>query len=603
MGKDQPRKRFHRSKLFWFGTTSLALYLILGNSLLRTQWLQQILSRKPSLNISWKNGYTLFPGHVQLAGLKLEGNPRLTKWQVSAERAHGWINLFALPFKSFQAYGVDGEGVVSEIQRKTNPPPKKHRPPGWKIGLHGLAVDRVNRLQFDQFLLECDGRVRGSAEFQVRGLIHMQELGIDFRHGNLTQKGSVIGSQLQLQVDAGLAPFKTGQYAPRAMWDLASGQVKIDAQITSLGFLSALLERAPWLALKGGGHLNGQLHLDKGRILAPSKIHIGDGSIQAHYLDTVVAGKAIIQIKVDPDETPNKLVLEASISPFDILGIGGEPYIQGSGFQLTTETRNLQLSQPFGDLVAHIVIPDSHIPDLTVYNQYLPAKTSLEVIGGEGRLTAEFDFDASAHKGRGKIHLRGEQVRASVEELPMAGGFHLETKMISDDLTQRKFQLDGTRLVMMDVHTGEGKQESGPWEGQITVEAGEMVWRKPLEVEALLNFDLQDSSPLVAIMAKRRKLVAWSKDLLTVENLLGKGHLKMKHRAMIVSPFQVTGEKLEMLGQLKFEENVAHGKMFIAFKGLHLGVAFENGQRDLKFIKARKWYENYPNLPETGSID
>lgn len=590
------KSRFSGSR--WFKRILLAIalcfvcYLIAGNVLLRTAWLQNILSRKPSLNISWQSGITVFPGHVRLQQFQIAGNQRLAKWDLEAVTVSGWINLLRLPLKDFRASQIKGETIVHRFERIANPSPRIKKPPGWNISLENLELSDVEQLTFDEYLLSGDGKVAGSIQFQVRGEVDLRNAAIQFERSELRQDGEVIGRSLQFTAEGQMAPFKPGAQPVRELFNLTDAHLKMDGQVASLGFLEVFLEKAPWLKLSGGGHLRGDWYLEKGQIGPNSSIQLSDGDLQAQYLETVVIGSAAMQVNA----SPKGLKIQADLAPFDIVNVEGDSYISGSGFKLTATSENLQLGKPFDDLVANIEIPESKIPDLTIYNGYLPPNAGVAVTQGHGTLAANFHFEAKTHRGFGEVRLNGSSVLATVDQLPMAGSFQLKAKLQATDLLAKRFELAGSELSLQDVYTGNEKTDGKPWEGKVVMEKGTLIWQQPLILNADLRMAMQDSSPIVALMAKRKKVVALGQNILTVKNLSGSGSLTMNQDAVIMNPFQMNGEKLEVMGQLQFGRKVINGKMFIKFRGIKLGIAFEDSKRNIKWTRARKWYAQYPDL-------
>lgn len=567
-------------------------YLLVGNGLLRTAWLQNQLSRKPSLDIRWQTGHTLIPGKVHLKDFRIEGHQRAANWHLTAAQVSGWVNLLVLPLKDFRASHLKGHTVVTQIARVPNPPPKPNKPPGWKVSLKKLDLKQVQKVHFDGFELVGDGRAHGTVTFRVRDKVDLSQAQIDFKNAELSQDGQKISRSLTFTLDGSMDPFKPGAQPPRTLLNLTNATLDFDGKVSSLGFLHVFLEKAPWLKLSGGGHVKAHWILDKGRIAEKSTLKLTEGDLQAQYLNSVVIGRAAMNIGA----TSQGLKIQAGIEPFDVIGIEGEPYVTGSGFEIIATSKNLQLDQPFDDLVADIRIPESNIPDITVYNAYLPQKTSVKVKEGKGRLAAKFHFEAQSQSGHGEVDLWGESVVASVDDLPMAGKFHLKALLNTNDLMAHKFELSGSEITLEDVYTGSQKTDGEPWMGKVVMDQGTVVWKKPMTVDANMRLALQDSSPIVALMAQRKKIFEMAQDLLTVKNLIGTGHLRLEKDALYMSPFAIKGEKLEVLGQLKFQKNVANGKMFVKFRGIKLGIALENSKRDIKWTRSRKWYAAQPDI-------
>jgi len=527
----------------------------------------------------------------------MTGDQRIAKWTISSHQVSGWINVFALPFRSFEAFGIKGDHVRSQIDRKPNPVPKPPRPPGWKVRLKGMALKQIQALTFDDYQLRGQGIVRGSLEFQVRGEVNLEHLEAAFQEALLTQNTNTIAILREVKASGGMKPFALGSVSKNHLMDLLTAAVHLNADVTSLRFLDPFLARSPWLKLSGGGTLLGDIKVVEGILGQGSKLELLRGDLQAQYLESVALGDASLALEVSPNSKDPQLILTATISPFQILGVEGEPYLFGNNFQLKATSQNLHLSKPFDDLIAVVDIPESRIPDIMEYNAYFPKNATFAVTSGSGRLAGKFHFETQSKKGTAFIDIWGDQVSATMDQNPLTGDFHLNAQLETKDLLAKNFSIAGSQLSLKNIHTSSDPEEK-PWFGEMVVESGQILLQRPLSVNAEMRLALRNSAPFVAIMARKKRVVDWASDFLTVQNLIGTGRLRFASDTIAIQPFEIQGEKVEILGQLQFRQHTAHGQMFIRFRGINLGIDIQKGERDYKLLRPRKWYQAQIKPPE-----
>src|SRR5436305_28789 len=93
-----------RSVRIWLKRLLFAILLLTGvyllgvNLFLNSPLAPKAFNRRPAkFRIAWSAAWTVWPGLVQVRGLRLWGHVNSTTWTVDAERARGWINLGAFP--------------------------------------------------------------------------------------------------------------------------------------------------------------------------------------------------------------------------------------------------------------------------------------------------------------------------------------------------------------------------------------------------------------------------------------------------------------------------------------------------------------------------
>ena len=97
-----------------------ALYLLLGNVLIKTAILKRLANTSPSVQLDYGSAYTLFPGRVHVTGLELRSEDYNVQFEVTAESATLDVNLLALAARRFHALRVRAEGVGFRARHKVH---------------------------------------------------------------------------------------------------------------------------------------------------------------------------------------------------------------------------------------------------------------------------------------------------------------------------------------------------------------------------------------------------------------------------------------------------------------------------------------------------
>src|SRR5262249_54238668 len=160
-----------RTVRIWLKRLVLAILLLTGvylvgiNLFLNSPLAPRAFNRRPAkFRIAWSAAWTVWPGLVQVRGLRLWGHVNSTTWTVDAERARGWINLGTLPGRTFRVTELHAEGVRSTVLRgpeqetaedrreaaePETPEDRSYQP--WTLRFERITLEHVRELAFNDF--------------------------------------------------------------------------------------------------------------------------------------------------------------------------------------------------------------------------------------------------------------------------------------------------------------------------------------------------------------------------------------------------------------------------------------------------------------------
>jgi hypothetical protein len=92
------------------------------------------------------------------------------------------------------------------------------------------------------------------------------------------------------------------------------------------------------------------------------------------------------------------------------------PHLEGKGL-VVTATGPTELDRPPSSLDVVVDLPESKIPDLRVYSQYLPTGAGIAIEGGTGKAKAHLEVGAVDRIGHGTIDLVTNDAKVKVDDV------------------------------------------------------------------------------------------------------------------------------------------------------------------------------------------
>lgn len=542
------------------------------------------------------------PGEVRGERLRLTFPGRRASLEISAAKGAGRIDLPALLRREVRLDGVKAEGAHLRLTPGLPPPQKKaaSQRGRWSAQLADLQLEGDCEVALSDF--RVDGKLRAAGGLSWGGgKLAIDGTSLDFLDGRLQAQGETVAHGLALQGKVGLAPLALAETKGRAILRLISGQAKVDGSLASLAFLKPYLAKASWLTLDGDGTLHADVLLDHGRLLRGSRFAVKPAHLRTEYLLSRATGSAEMTGVVERKKSGDELNVGVRFDRFEVRSReqpDSPPHVRGRGLRLSLVTRDLDLVRPGNDLRARIDLPTTEMKDLTFYNGYLPPASGVEIVSGSGSVGFWLEMETARSTARGEMRLASPGLVVRLNDVELVGALDLKAPLTSPDLRHGRFGLDGTRLALdrmalREIGADADSSETAPndWWARLDLTRASMDFGRPLSVSGSVRLSMKDSGLLLALFSRRKRFLSWFKDLLTVEDVLAQGNLRLDRGAFVLNPLNVTGEKIELRTKLRLSRDRKRGFLYVRHGRKAVGIELLEGKRDFRLIRPLVWYQ------------
>ncbi len=378
-----------------------------------------------------------------------------------------------------------------------------------------------------------------------------------------------------------------------------SGVVRLEGSVANIGFINNFLKNSQGLKFSGNGYLDADLRLLDGQVSPGSRLQITSDNLSSRFLDFEANGSGMVSAQIEGAANTPVARLESFIKSFRLRRLGETvSYVSGKGFQITAVAGSFDSIQGLQNLDTSVRLIAAEIPDISVYNSYLPENAGISIDSGKGRVTGDFHLIGSS--GSGNLDMQADGVEVNVKDQIIKGDLRINTRLADGNLEKMVFDASGTRLRIENGSLlSKNGTEAEEWWGQLDIKHGQMTWKRPLLLNATLNLHLRDSGLLVHMFAKQKK--KWLNDLLTIKNVQGETTVILNGKSILLSKVRITGEQLLVLADVHLYEKDIRGGMYARYGILRIGVELEDENRTLKLLKPRKWYDSFSERFEAGA--
>ena len=410
------------------------------------------------------------------------------------------------------------------------------------------------------------------------------------------QAGGVLGLDADLLIRGNripLAEFNAGSFLPRT-----SGHVSGQWHFSSLHWLGQWFADVPWLSLDGAGSVSADLQVVDGKVADGSKFSVPEVAVIAEVMGNRIKGLA----RADGNFTANakgqllpslKIVVEDfNIAANDNLAT---PYVRGRDLRLDLEGGE-DLTALGDSLRAHLTFRNASLPDLRVYNRYLP-NHHLHIDGGSGMLSGDLRLDAAGDIGEGWIRMAASKARMRVAGIAMRGDLGIDTQLRRLDLAKRNFAVDGSSIRLDNISFSEpdGETRSGWW-ARIKLPRARMDWDKPLAVEGNAEVSMKDVGFLLSLFSRQRDYPGWVFKLVDAGQAQVTGRVRWRGDTLVLDRVVASNERFELMARMRLRGQQRNGSLYAKWRKLSVGVQMERPKNKFHLIQARQWYDSQPPL-------
>ena len=623
-------------------------YLIAANLWLATG-AHNLASRRPEkFQAEWSSAYSIWPGRVHFRQLELRGRNRKVLWSASLEQGSAslsWPELFArqvriedlrgsgfsfrmrprqdLPPGAPEEPAEEDEvepGDSAGKQSSAEPPipggapqlppipgfdglaepPRSTKPP-WTIELEDFALEEIREIWLERYRYEPQpgtrgGRFAGTLHLRLRRSVELPEFALELAPGRLERDGQAVANLEKCRLAGALTPFLTRRYQLLEFTKFLKADLELAATDSDLGALEYYLRGSP-VQLVARGRLDAHLLLAAGVVGKGSRLEVKNAALELAYLTYWGRGQGSVEVRVDQEGGRDVGHLAARLDAFE-LGVEGATaaHLRGRGLEISAQTANLDLTDPRPRLAGEINMPATEVPDFRVYNNLWPKSFPLELESGKARLTSHLRFETTAtgHRADGELELSGQGIRALLLDNRMVGDFRLATRLRSENLESRNFDLRGTRLDITNLD-GQWSPETRGWYANIQIPRGTLTLTRERSFELELEASLADTSPLVAALLAKKPAFNWLSQLLTIRDLHLKTRVDLRGASLRLHRLHLeAGSRLEIDGELRLDKKKANGAFHLDYGPLSAAVRLRpGGDRDWKLLRSQEAYDRW----------
>lgn len=462
-----------RTVFRWLKTAVVVLvvvelaWLVVVNSLLHLPLTQTVVNsiRPEKFNVTWDQAWSWYPGHVKLAGASANGSSRRQMWQVEADSVSGSIALLPLVLKRVRISGVSGvnidyrqrprprpendysqlEPFFPEIEGREVTPalPLQEKWWPWRVAIDDMKIDG----QLSYWIYQVKGEAVGSGRVDLEYRSGGGPLELDVRDIDLDLGAHWVNGDRQMFTEGrvsghfGFVPFLPRENKGWPMIEFMLADLTVDVGLNSLRFINAFLLNIEGIRVDGRGHVFGRLNISRGEVLSGTDLSVQASELNLDVHDHRIAGVGDVELAVGP-ETDGDLALVFNYGALQVLQAGvQEPMLTGDGlvFRVGGDGYVLPREPSNDSRKIAIEIGNLSIPDLALYQRYLPAKWRLALLGGEGTLEGYASMTRDSYQA---------ELALSSSAAEMASGdYHFETHL-KTELNVRNSSVPGSGLLL-----------------------------------------------------------------------------------------------------------------------------------------------------------
>ena len=418
--------------------------------------------------------------------------------------------------------------------------------------------------------------------------------------GNLDAQLAIAGRSLPFAcvapapAERALGPLCTLDLDPERQLARVDGAIDLRWSFDSLTWLQPLLIRAPWLQLDGAGQVQARLQVAKGTLATGSELTVPVLKTRIEVLDNVIEGDAHAHARiVDGDDGVPRMALALQVERFSMVPADqpDQVYVQGRDLRL-----DLDASGAIGgwhDSVAgRLQFSDAQVPDLAVYNRYLPG-TGVRLLGGRGSLSGDLRVDAAGDVGAGRLQLTALRTGLRLGGVDVTGDLAVDTRLQRADLQTRRFQLDGSSLRLSRVRVRDGKRLVGEdWWANLDLERGHLDWQHPLRLDAQVQARARSVALVLGMFGPLREFPRWTRGLVDEGETRLVGRARLDDGALLLAPMQAGNDRFDVQMRLRLADRQPHGDLLLTFGRLRAGLQVAGDQRDWRLRDASAWFHS-----------
>ena len=365
------------------------------------------------------------PLRAHARGISANGQTSSQQWQVQVTSASASVAILPLLQRTVEIYAADAENVDFRLRPRPKPdkdyaairdffPPIEGRDPdspavpkpprkageAWRIvvnnghahGEHSFWIFQLRGAAAGDLYADVSHETRGGplAVNNGKADIKLQTLTLN-RDWEVSRDGTVKG-------EFAMASFVPAEHRGLKALAFLTLDAEVKAPVDSLDFLDFYLRSTNGLELDGQGELAGRLHYDKGSLLPGSDVAVAATELVLKATPFTVRGDGEVKLSV-AEAAPELLTVSTGFQALEAFHDDSQS-LMFSGERLQVDIQGpaglLNFAEQQGQRRVVVNIPEMAVPDLQVYQAFLPDKWPFRLLGGNGKLTGQGELTAQS---------------------------------------------------------------------------------------------------------------------------------------------------------------------------------------------------------------
>ena len=600
------------------------VWLVVINALLQIPYTQTVINgiRPEKFNVSWENAWSPFPARVYLRGASANGNSRSQIWQVDVESASGSVRLLPLVFKQARIRSVNASDVTFRMRPRSKPdkdysrseaffpvienrevtpavtaPRKKKHP--WNVSVENIRLSGEHGYWIYQLQGSAVAEIEGGLNYQTRGgALELDLASLDIQLGRHFLNGDYeLLSQGWVRGSMGFAPFVPRQNKGLALLDYLLLDVGVDIDVNSLQFIKLFMLRLRGVDVGGSGRVSGHLGFDQGYVLDGTDLAVDARDLQVSFPAHRILGAGGVGLEKGPG-TNGLLDLNFRFRDLELRhGDDPRPVIAGDAMLIEVNSDGWLVPKPGrvdDSLAAGVEIRNLGVPDLAVFQGYLPPEFPLSITGGDAVLDASLQLGPGT--AGGQIRLESGNANATLVDQDLEADLSANIVLAGGQPEHLAFDLSGSEIVLDNVRVLGEKAEFDDegWSSVLKLPRADLELADPIRASAQAELTASDSRPIAAVF---RNQEGWRPEFiaraLTVEGIEGTAELQVVGRRVAIPDSWVTSDNIEAGARVVFAESGSDGVVYLKYKKIDAVLKLDNGEKNIDLVGAKKKYDAY----------
>jgi len=473
-------------KVIWFVIMVEIIYLLLVNIALNLPQSQLLINAiKPQkFTVHWAKAWSFFPFRFYAENVSATGKVGTRQWVFESPSLSGAIGPQQLLRRKLHVTSAHATHVRFSLQQtgesitdampdnedlnfsQSNIQTSEKIKKSWAISVDPVIANGNHEVIISNKHSRFTGTVVATVNYQTRGgpfSIENGQADVDIR-SLAVDEAQQRSSSGTLKGQFSIEPYVPSQHRGKKSLKFLSANADIRIESDDLSYLSVYLDRFKGMALKGSGQLEGKVDYHAGAFRSPTDINVVAPALTLELLNYKLTGKGNISIKVEssmPDHAITRIQFDRLIAGKDE---DVRPLFEGSNLVVTAIApslmpidRNLALA----DSTLSVTLPKVTVPDIAVYQSYLPEALSLQLLKGSGHLqgTATLTNDRLALK----CNMTAPMAEIALDDYGFTTGLDVLLNLRVSSVNTPEIDISGTRLALKDSRLDKndsGKSES-----------------------------------------------------------------------------------------------------------------------------------------------